>query len=99
VTLHDIARRLGNNHNLSLVPPDALLSLQKEGLKDKLKFTGMFTVLVQLRTREVIPLKVLVEPEVDPKEQGKQPNQGSIFSGLNTQNSRAASGPGSPKLI
>jgi hypothetical protein len=85
VTLHDIARRLSENHNLSLVPPDALLSLREAGMKDKLKFIGMFTVLVHLRTGDVISLKVLLEPVVDSKDQDKRQSQGSILPDSNPQ--------------
>lgn len=78
VTLHDITQRLNETYNLSLVPPDAVLTLQEKNLRGKIRTTGSFVVLVRLRSGDIISLTVLIEPEVASTKE-TQPAQGSTI--------------------
>lgn len=64
VTLHDISQRLSKTYNLSLVPPNAVLTFQDKNLKEEIETTGSFIVLVHLRSEDIISLRILVEPEL-----------------------------------
>ncbi|KAF8531269.1 hypothetical protein JB92DRAFT_2825215 [Gautieria morchelliformis] len=78
VTLEDIAQRLKDTYHLALVPPDAVLTFQEKNLRDKIRKTGSYVVLVHLRTGDIVSLTVLVEPEVAPKNQAQLPRSDGI---------------------
>jgi hypothetical protein len=78
VAIQDIAQRLKETYDLALVPPDAVLTFQEKNMREKIRKTGSYVVLVHLRTGDIVSLTVLVEPEMAPKNQARLPQSGGI---------------------
>ncbi|KAF8527414.1 hypothetical protein BU17DRAFT_81563 [Hysterangium stoloniferum] len=62
ITMEDIAQRLNDNHNLTLLPPFVHLSLQESPKVNSIRTTGICNVLVHLQTGDILTVKVIVEP-------------------------------------
>lgn len=63
VTVNDVTKLLSDEHAMSLVPPDAIVTLLGQGQAPVTKFKslGTWDAVVRLKTGETVPLVVQIE--------------------------------------